>query len=152
MNELRGARVEVRQPEEIADRLHSVAIHLLRSLRKQDEVTGISAPRLSALSVIVFAGPVTLGDLAAAEQVRPPTISRLIAGLEADGLVERLSDSTDRRVVRVKATPAGRRMLEEGRHRRISALAQRLHGSDPGELEVLDQAAGILDRLLKDSR
>src|SRR5919199_1876113 len=79
----------------VADRLHSAAIHLLRRLRKVDEASGLSAPRLSALSVLVFAGPRTLGELAAAEQVRPPTMTRLVRALERSGLVTREHDPDD---------------------------------------------------------
>src|SRR3954464_7525598 len=86
---------------DLADRLHSAAIHLLRRLRREDDASGLPAPQLSALSVIVFGGPLTLGDLARAEQVRPPTITRLIGELEQQGLVEREVDGADRRVVRV---------------------------------------------------
>src|SRR5918994_2468878 len=96
-------------PAEIAEKLHSAAIHLLRRLRRQDVATGLTAPRLSALSVIVYAGPLTLGALAAAEQVRPPTITRIVAALEADGLVERRPSPDDKRVTLVRATPAGER-------------------------------------------
>src|SRR3954471_3979283 len=96
---------------EIADRLHSAAIHLLRRLRREDDASGLPAPQLSALSVIVFGGPITLGALAAAEQVRPPTITKLVATLEAARLVERESDPDDRRVSRVKATARGTRLL-----------------------------------------
>src|SRR5512146_930343 len=91
----------------LADRLHSAAIHLLRRLRREDDASGLPAPQLAALSVIVFGGPVTLGQLAAAEQVRPPTITKLVATLEADGLVAREPDAADRRIVRVRATPRG---------------------------------------------
>jgi hypothetical protein len=73
--------------ERTADRLHSAAIHLLRRLRREDAKSGLSAPRLSALSVLVFGGPLTLGELANAEQVRPPTMTRLVTALEADGRV-----------------------------------------------------------------
>ena len=89
---------------DVADRLHSAAIHLLRRLRKQDRVTGLSGPRASALSVIVFGGPISLGDLAIAEQVRPPTITRLVQGLERQGLVRREQDVNDRRLTRMHAT------------------------------------------------
>jgi len=68
--------------EALADQLHSAAIHLLRQLRKEDDTSGLSAPRLSALSVVVFGGPLTLGALARAEQVRPPTMTRIGTGLE----------------------------------------------------------------------
>ena len=71
----------------IAERLHSVAIRLLRRLRKTDAASGLPGPKLSALSVLVFGGPQTLKELAAAEQVRAPTMSRLVADLEADGFV-----------------------------------------------------------------
>src|ERR1041385_1747965 len=96
-----------------ADRLHSAAIHLLRSLRTEDRSSGLSGPRLSALSVIVFAGPIAMSALAAAEQVRPPTMTRLVAELERLGLVERARDSEDLRGIRVRATAKGRRLLEE---------------------------------------
>lgn len=151
MNDFEKARVTDYRTTEIADHLHSAAIHLLRSLRKQDEATGITAPRLSALSVLVFGGPLTLGELAATEQVRPPTMSRLVSSLEAEGLVVREGEPGDRRVVRVRATPAGVRVLQEGRGRRVTSLARRLGKLDPQELEVLEQAVGILEGALKDS-
>ncbi len=130
-----------------ADRLHSAAIHLLRRLRRQDVSSGLTAPRLSALSVLVYAGPLTLGALAAAEQVRPPTMTRIVAELEAQGLVWRESSPDDRREVRLSATPAGRRLLEEGRARRIESLARQLAALPPAEVALLGEAAAILDRL-----
>src|SRR5262249_42531498 len=113
-------------PAELADRLHSAAIHLLRRLRRGDDASGLPAPQLSALSVVVLAGPGTLGALAQAEQVRPPTITKLVAALEEAGLVEREVDDVDRRVVRVKATARGTRLLHEGRKRRVATLAESL--------------------------
>src|SRR5215211_4018488 len=110
-------------PDDVADRLHSAAIHLLRWLRREDDRSGLSAPRLSALSVIVFAGPITLGALATIEQVRPPTMTRLVAALETDGLVVREADPADGRVTLVRATARGRRLLSAGRARRVAALA-----------------------------
>jgi DNA-binding MarR family transcriptional regulator len=133
---------------ETADRLHSAAIHLLRRLRRQDASTGLAAPRLSALSVIVFRGPITIGELAAAEQVRPPTITRLIAGLEEDGLVEREGDPSDRRIVRVRATAAGTRLLEEGRRRRIEELTSELARLSPSDLELLNKAVGLIEEIV----
>src|SRR5882672_7098612 len=103
-----------RPAADLADRLHSAAIHLLRRLRREDDASGLPAPQLSALSVIVFGGPLTLGALAAAEQVRPPTITKLVATLEAAGLVEREVDPDDRRVARVRATARGSRLLQDG--------------------------------------
>jgi DNA-binding MarR family transcriptional regulator len=93
---------------DLADRLHSVAIHLLRRVRRQDNASGVPAPQLSALSVIVFRGPLTLGALAAAEQVRPPSMTRIVAALESAGLVERTVDPNDRRSALVRATSQDR--------------------------------------------
>ncbi len=92
------------EAEEVADRLHSAAIHLLRRVRVRDVELGLSGPRLSALSVVVFAGPLTVGELAAAEQVRSPTMTRLVDGLEGEGLVTREPNPVDARSVLVRAT------------------------------------------------
>src|SRR6476661_2185296 len=118
----RGKRAAARPADaaELADRLHSAAIHLLRRLRREDDASGLPAPQLSALSVIVFGGPITLGALATAEQVRPPTITKVVSTLEKAGLVEREVDTEDRRVVRVRATARGARLLQEGRQRRVA--------------------------------
>ena len=132
---------------EIADRLHSAAIHLLRRLRSEDDASGLSAPRLSALSVIVFAGPITLGDLAAAEQVRAPTISRLVKELEQEGLVRRKPDRRDGRVQRVEATAKGRRLLDAGRRRRVARLAEDLRALPSEERRLVARAATVLERL-----
>lgn len=134
----------------VADRLHSAAIHLLRRVRKEDDAVRITAPHLSALSVVVYAGPLTLGRLAAAEQVRPPTMTRVVQKLESAGLVAREADPGDRRVAWVRATEEGVRVLREGRRRRVASLAERLRGLDPGELEALERAAEILERVLKE--
>ena len=136
-------------PGLIADRLHSGAIHLLRRLRIEDAASGLTAPRLSALSVIVFGGPLTPGALAAAEQVRPPTMTRLVAALARDGLVTREPHPDDRRQVVLRATPAGRRLLEEGRARRTTSLARRLAALPPADLAALARAAGLLERLAR---
>ncbi len=110
---------------ETADRLHSAAIHLLRRLRVGDRESGIGPAQLSALSVLVFGGPRSLGELADAEQVRPPTMSRIVSGLERTGLVRRES-TEDRRRVRLLATPKGTKILWEGRNRRVESLANAL--------------------------
>ncbi len=134
--------------EQLADRLHSAAIHLLRRLRREDTVTGLSAPRLSALSVIVFGGgPITLGQLAAAEQVRPPTMTRLVNALEAEGLVSRSRDRLDGRITYLRATPRGQALLRAGRSRRVAALSRRLSGLSAKDREVLASAATLLERL-----
>ena len=93
----------------VADRLHSAAIHLLRRVRAPDKQSGISPARLSALSVLVFAGPRTLSQLAAAEQVRPPTMSVIGKALEGDGLVARQPSKEDARAVILRPTAKGKR-------------------------------------------
>src|SRR3954468_4774706 len=137
--------------ERMADRLHSAAIHLLRRLRREDAESGLSAPRLSALSVLVFGGPLTLGELANAEQVRPPTMTRLVTALEADGLVTREPDASDGRLTRIRATPNGRTLLLRGRARRVAALTAEVRALDVADREVLDAAVsvleGVIDRL-----
>src|SRR5215831_18257892 len=90
-----------------ADALHSAAIHLLRGVRKEDERSGVGPARLSALSVLVFAGPQRLTELARIEQVKPPTMTKVVAGLEAAGLVRRRDDAGDARAVRLEATSKG---------------------------------------------
>ena len=140
-----GSRVPSPEDRRSADRLHSTAIHLLRKLRRADAATGLSAPRLSALSVIVFAGPINLKALAAAEQVRAPSMSRLVRTLEADGLVRRRQDASDGRVVHFEATAKGTRILSAGRARRVDALAQALAALSPGERATLRQALDILE-------
>jgi DNA-binding MarR family transcriptional regulator len=136
-------------PAEVADRIHSAAIRLLRGLRRQDDKWGLSAPRLSALSVVVFGGPITLGDLARAEQVRPPTMTRLVQALEGERLVTRTPDGDDKRVVWIKATPRGRRLLLRGRKARVRALAASLKFLDPGSVETLDRAAALLETVAR---
>jgi DNA-binding MarR family transcriptional regulator len=133
----------------VADRLHSTAIHLLRRVRKQDAATGEGPARLSALSVLVFGGPTTLGQLAAAEQVKPPTMSRIVTGLEESRLAERLTDSKDARRVRIRATPDGERLLHQGRRRRIDYLASHLDGLTREELSTLDEAVRLLEGVLR---
>lgn len=136
------------QQTEVADRLHSAAIHLLRRIRKVDEASGLSAARLSALSVLVFGGPTTVGALARAEQVSAPTMSRLVSGLERDGFVAREAAEDDARSVRVRPTPKGRRVLVQGRERRVTELSQLLDGVPADDLRILGSAAEILDRVL----
>jgi len=131
-----------------ADRLHSAAIHLLRRVRKEDAVMAEAPARLSALSVLVFGGPMSVGELAAAEQVKPPTMSRVVAGLERNGLAERFADSNDARRVRLCATARGVKLMKQGRRRRIQYLAENLKRLPEDELEGVRQAVEILERVL----
>ena len=136
----------------IADRLHSAAIHLLRRVRRVDEATGLSGTKLSALSVVVFAGPISLRDLAAAEQVRPPSMTRTVRELELDGMITRETDNSDRRVIRIRATAKGEQLLKEGRGARIKLLADLLRSVDVDELSLLDEASKVLERVFSAHR
>jgi DNA-binding MarR family transcriptional regulator len=138
--------------EAIADKLHSSAIHLLRQLRKEDDASGLSAPRLSALSVVVFGGPLTLGQLAAAEQVKPPTMTRIVTGLEKEGLVQRLGDVHDRRLTRIDATARGRSVLAAGRARRVERLATAVRLLPASELAELARATQLLEDIIGSMR
>ncbi len=132
-----------------ADRLHSAAIHLLRRVRSGDAASGVGPAQLSALSVLVFGGPRTLGELAAAEQVKPPTMSRIVAGLQRSRLIDVTRDSKDARRLQIRATAKGTRLLHEGRQRRIEYLAGHLGKLTPSELAQIESAAYILERVLR---
>ena len=132
----------------LADRLHSAAIHLLRRVRKQDAATGEGPARLSALSVLVFGGTKTLGELAAAEQVKPPTMSRIVAGLARSRLVTIAADAHDARRLQIRATAKGTRLLQKGRELRIADLASHLDSLTSDELAKLGEAVEILRKLL----
>ena len=121
-------------------------------MRRTDASLGVSGPKLSALSVLVFGGPSTLGALADAEHVRLPTISRLVDELAREGLVVRGGKPDDRRAVVVKATPRGRELLEEGRRLRMVQLAGHLARLTARELATVGRAVGILERLLLEKR
>jgi DNA-binding MarR family transcriptional regulator len=133
---------------EAADRFHSAAIHALRHVRREDPATGVPPAQLSALSVLVFGGPRTLGELAAAEQVRPPTMTRIVQALEAAGLVRRARDPHDARVHRVHATAKGRRVMQRGRERRVANLATLLDRLSPEQIARVHDAAGLVERAL----
>jgi DNA-binding MarR family transcriptional regulator len=143
-----GRTSPAHEVEAVADRLHAAALHLLRRLRVEDEAMGLSAPRLSALSVLVFGGPMRIGALAGVEQVEPPTMTRLADGLERDGYVNRLPDPQDRRAVVVRATPTGIRVLRRAKAQRVAALASHLGELSARELAALAEGVEVLERLL----
>jgi DNA-binding MarR family transcriptional regulator len=134
---------------EIAEQLHSVAIHLLRRLRIRDRESGIGPSQLSALSVLVFGGPRSLGELADAEQVRPPTMSRIVAGLQRSRLVRRNATEDGRRV-RLEATPKGVSLMWEGRKRRVQSLAKALAALPENDCEQLRGALKLLQQVVRD--
>jgi DNA-binding MarR family transcriptional regulator len=131
---------------EIAGKLRFSVTRLARLLRQQDQ-TGFTPTTLAALATINREGPLTLGELAAAEQVAPPTITKAVGKLEAAGFVSREQDATDRRVHWVQITEEGHRQLEASRSRRTAWLATRLRQFDPEELARLGDVTDLLERL-----
>ena len=131
--------------EHVADRLHSASIRLLRRLRLHDKASGIGPAQLSALSVLVFGGrPLSLGELAEAEQVKDPTMSRIVAGMIRAGLAKRYLSREDRRRLVISPTEKGTRVLQQGRQRRVQALADALADLSTGEVKLLGEAAELI--------
>jgi DNA-binding MarR family transcriptional regulator len=131
----------------VAEHLHQAAIRLLRRLRREDDAAGSTPARLSALSVLVFAGPMRLSALAAAEGVRVPTMSRLVAALARDGLLTRVAERGDARAASLRPTAKGRRLMLQGKERRLAVLVAMLQELAEADLESLDQAARVLGRM-----
>ncbi|HEY1632661.1 MAG TPA: MarR family transcriptional regulator [Rhizomicrobium sp.] len=128
--------------EQVADQIHAAAIRLLRFVRKEDAASGVSGAQLSVLSVLAFGGPQTLGALAQAEQVKPPTMSQLVSELERLGLVAR--KPLDRRSIEVSVTRKGRQLMEAGRRRRLARLTTAIAKLPPEQIDRLGQAAGLI--------
>ena len=131
----------------LAEELNSVAIHLVRRLRRSDDALGITPARLSALSVLVFGGPQSINRLARAEQVTGPTMSRIVAALVEAGLVTREHDPDDARSARLAATDQGRTVMERGRRMRVARLAAELGRLPDGDRRTLEEAVRILRRM-----
>lgn len=148
-NDKQGAPIADLDRTGVADRLHSAAIHLLRHARAQDVLSGQGPARLSALSVLVFAGPMTLGKLAAAEQVKPPTMSRIVEGLKHAGLARVDGDPRDARRIHISATPKGQRLLQRARVRRIRAIQELLGTVSDREMGLLRDAAEIIENSVR---
>ena len=132
-----------------ADRLHSLAIHLLRRLRVVDAESGIGPSQLSALSVLVFGGPRSLTELAAAEQVTAATMSRLVSAMHRAGLVRRQTVGSDRRRQLLTPTAKGRRILQAGRDRRVRRLAEALKSLSEEELKQLAELVTLLQHVVQ---
>jgi DNA-binding MarR family transcriptional regulator len=135
--------------EELADRLHSAAIHLLRRVAAVDGRTGLSPARLSALSVVAYGGPLSMTALARAERVSAATISSTVAGLEAAGLVDRYRAPGDGRTVMVRTTDRGRQVLVEGRQRRVAQLAAGLAELTATDQAALERGVAVLETMLR---
>jgi len=141
----------VRTDTELASRLRLAVMRLARVLRQKAQ-DSITPSQLSALVSIEREGPVTLGTLAALESVQPPTMTRIVAGLEEQGLVQREVDQADRRIARVRMTAQARKLLERNRSRKTAYLASRMRGLEAEELDVLARAAALLERMTEDER
>jgi DNA-binding MarR family transcriptional regulator len=133
---------------ELADALHSAAIHLLRRIRSEDRASGVGPAQLSALSVLVFGGRMSLGDLAAAEQIKPPTMVRIVQALSEQCLATTRADKDDRRRLVISATARGRELMHRARQRRVRALAELIAGVSVKEQEQLREAVGTIRQLL----
>ena len=136
-------------PADLADGLRLAVTRLARRLRQQSDVDA-SPTQVAALSTIEREGPLTLGELAAHERVRPPTVTAAVVRLEERGLVVRRADPDDRRVVHVEITAAGRKLLARTRSRKTAFLSKRLAALDDHDREVLAAAVAVLDRVLAD--
>ena len=132
----------------IATDLHAVAIRLLRQVRQEDDASGLTSARLSALSVLVFGGRMTLGELARLEQVSLPTMTRISAALAKAGYVKRSIEPDDRRYVYLEATRRGAVLLEEGRRRRVARLSALLADLDEAEVDACKRAISALRRVV----
>jgi DNA-binding MarR family transcriptional regulator len=141
-----------RVPAATIERFHHLAIRLLRTLRSVDEAHGLSGPRASALSVLVFRGPQTLGELAAAEGVKAPTMSRLVKAMGAEGLVTVGPGGEDQRRIRIAPTAKGRRLMLEGRDLRLAALAGMFQDASAAEARALESVVALLARSLEPGR
>lgn len=146
----RGALIANRST--VALRLHAAAIHLLRTVRSQDRQLGLSPARLSVLSILVFGGPRTLTQLAAAEQVAAPTMSKLVAGLERNGYIARKPARADGRSWVIHATGKARRVLHKGRQRRVDLLTKLLGEATGTEWETIERAVVVIERVLARER
>jgi DNA-binding MarR family transcriptional regulator len=134
---------------ELASQLRFAVMRLSRRLR-QHAPEDITPSQLSALSVIVRDGRLTLSQLADAERVQPPTVTRVVDMLEQKGLAARVPSEHDRRVAFVEPTPAGRALVDTIRRRRDAYLARRLRTFTAEERALLERAATLLERLIED--
>ncbi|MCA1834478.1 MAG: MarR family winged helix-turn-helix transcriptional regulator [Actinomycetota bacterium] len=138
-----------RTDTELASRLRLAVMRLARRLRQQT-ADPVTPSQISALATVEAKGPITLGDLAGLEQVQPPTMTRIVAALEQEGLVVREIDAGDRRIARVSVTPAGHRLLERSRGRKTAYLSHRLKSMSEEERELVERSLPLIERLIGD--
>jgi DNA-binding MarR family transcriptional regulator len=134
---------------QVAARLRLAVTRLNRRLRAEGDI-GLSPSAMAALSSIGRRGTLSLGELAAVEGVKPPSITATVAALEAEGLVARELDGRDRRITRVTLTSRGRQRLEGSKRRKTAYLASRLEALDESQLQALDESLGLIELLLEE--
>ena len=135
--------------EELAQALRLAVTRLARRLRREADA-GVTPSMLAALATIARQEPITIGELALAERIQPPSATAVVARLEEAGLVARELDASDRRVSRLRPTREGTRLLERSRSRKTAFLARRLRGLGPEDRRALLRAVSLLDRLLEE--
>jgi DNA-binding MarR family transcriptional regulator len=133
----------------LSERLHFGALHLLVFLRQEDAASGVTASRLAALSAIVFEGPISLTDVARIQQVKAPTMTRLVSALERQGLVKRADDPGDGRSIKLTATRRGREVMLAARQRRLNRLARAMAVMSPQDVRKVEEALPALDRIVR---
>jgi DNA-binding MarR family transcriptional regulator len=135
--------------EELPTRLRLAIMRLARRLRQQAE-PDMTPSMLSAMANIEYRQPVTLGDLAEAERVTPPTMTKIVGRLEEAGLVKRVVDTADRRIQRVSLTRDGVKLIARNRSRKNAYLARKLRKLEPDEVSKLEEAVGVIEKILED--
>ena len=141
-------RDNLRTSNGLAHALRPAVMRLARRLRQmQDESLGLNPNQLSAMAVLLNSGDQLMGELAAQERVRPPSMTRIVNSLEARGFVARRPDPRDHRQCLVSLTESGRQVLLANRRRRDQWLAVRIEGLDPADREVLRRAVAVLEKV-----
>jgi len=142
-------RADAAITEELPTRLRLAIMRLARRLRQQSE-PDMTPSMLSAMANIEYRQPVTLGHLAEAERVTPPTMSKIVGRLEDTGLVTRVVDAADRRIQRVSLSRDGAKLIARNRSRRNAYLARKLRRLEPEEVSKLEEAVGVIEKILED--
>ena len=141
-------RDNLRTSNGLAHALRPAVMRLARRLRQmQDESLGLNPNQLSAMAVLLNSGDQLMGELAAQERVRPPSMTRIVNSLEPHGFVARRPDPRDHRQCLVSLSESGRQVLLANRRRRDQWLAVRIEGLDPADREVLRRAVAVLEKV-----
>jgi DNA-binding MarR family transcriptional regulator len=135
---------------QVANLAEAVLVQWARQFRNVETETGLTVERLELLALLDHEGPLTAGDLSEALRVSRPAITRMVSGLEEDGLVRRSTNMLDGRSVVTRITPAGRRLLNRGRANRVKAMAVRMRGRSDRELGQIETGLRLLEELLED--